>query len=104
MSSTETVNLAVSTTEIGSVSDVASAISNKIEEFANKYGVGGQYNKERTKQDLILFLAERNKVGLEELEVSILDDGSVGVGDVITGRRKADLIFKIQYADSRRYV
>lgn len=102
MSATETVNLTVSATEVRSISDVASLIANKIQKFADKYGVGDQYDKGRTERDVTYFLAKSKTVRLEELEISILDDGSTTVGGTMTGRRRADLIFRIQYADGRR--
>lgn len=102
MSATETVNLTVSATEVRSISDVASIIASKIQKFADKYGVGEQYDKGRTERDVTYFLAKSKTVRLEELEISILDDGSTTVGGTMTGRRKADLIFRIQYADGRR--
>lgn len=102
LSSTETINLTISATEVRSVSDVASIIANTIQRFADKYGVGSQYDRARTESDLIYFLVKSKIVQLEELEVSILDDGRVGVGGALTGRRKADLIFRINYTDNRR--
>lgn len=102
MSTTETINLTVSATEVRSISDVASIIANTIQKFADKYGVGDQYDKSRTERDITYFLSKRVVVGLEELEVSILDDGSTSVGGTMTGRRKADLIFRIRYSGNRR--
>lgn len=96
MSETETVNLTISTAEVRSISDVASIIANKIQKFANRYGVVNQYDKEMTEADLIYFLAKRNVLGLERLEVHILDDGEIGVGR-FRGRRKATLVFNINY-------
>lgn len=97
MSATETVNLTISATEIQSVSDVASIIANKIQSFANKYGVGNQYNEELTEEDMIFFLTKRKTLGLEQLEVHILDNGKVAAGSY-SGRRKATLIFRINYS------
>ena len=96
MAETETVNLTISTTEVQSISDVASIVANKVQGFANKYGVGQQYDKEMTEQDLVFFMAKRNTLGLERLEVHILDDGEIGIGS-FRGRRKATLIFNINY-------
>lgn len=96
MSATETVNLTISAAEVQSISDVALIIANKIQNFANKYGVGHQYDKELTEGDLIYFFAKRNAIGLERLEVHILDNGEIGIG-TFRGRRKATLIFNINY-------
>lgn len=96
MAETETVNLTISTAEVQSISDVATIVANEIQNFANKYGVGHQYDKEMTEQDLIFFLAKRNALDLEQLEVHILDNGEIGVG-TFRGRRKATLIFNINY-------
>lgn len=102
MTETQTVNLTISSTEVRSISDVASIIANTIQKFADKSGVGEQYDKGRTERDVTYFLAKSKTVRLEELEVSILDDGSTTVGGTMTGRRMADLIFRIRYADGRR--
>jgi hypothetical protein len=102
MSATETVNLTVSATEVRSISDVASIIANTIQKFADKYGVGDQYDKNRIERDITYFMSKSGTAGLEELEISILDDGSTIVGGTMTGRRMADLIFRIRYADGRR--
>jgi len=102
MSATETVNLTVSATEVRSISDVASIIANTIQKFAEKYGVEDQYDQVKLEKDLSYFLVKRNAVGLEEIEISILDDGSATMGGTVTGRRLADLIFRIRYADGRR--
>ena len=96
MSATETVNLTISATEVQSINDVATIIANRIQGFANKYGVGNQYDKELTEEDLIYFLAKRNTIGLERLEVHILDNGEIGVG-TFRGERKATLIFNVNY-------
>jgi len=96
MSKTETVNLTISATEVRSISDVASMIAETIQSFAEKYGVADQYDKERTEQDLIYFLVKRNALDLEQLEVHVLDDGEIGIGK-FSGKRKATLIFKINY-------
>ncbi len=104
MSSTETIDLTVSGVETRSLSEIAAKASRKISEFAAKHGCGDQYDQKKTEEDLIVFLAKRNAVRLEELEVSILDDGSVDVGDTLSGRRKADLILRFNYTDGRRYL
>ncbi len=100
MSSTETVNLTINATEVRSISDVAATIANTIQTFANKYGVSDEYDKERTEQDLILFLVKRETLHLERLEVHILEDGEIGVGNY-SGKRKADLFFNISYSGGR---
>ena len=102
MSATETINLTVSATEVRSISDVASIIASKIQKFADKYGVGDQYDQGKPERDVPYFLAKSKAVRLEELEISILDDGSTTVGGTMMGRRKADLVFRIRYADGRR--
>jgi hypothetical protein len=96
MSKTETVNLTISAAEVRSISEVASIIAETIQSFAEKYGVADQYDKEKTEQDLIYFLVKRNAVGLEQLEVHVLEDGEVGVGE-FSGKKKATLIFRINY-------
>lgn len=96
MSATEVVNLTINTTEVQSISDVVSTMANKIQKFADKYGVGYQHDKQRTEEDLIYFLVKRNIVNLETLEVHILDDGEIGVGS-FRGKRRATLRFNIRY-------
>lgn len=97
MSQTETVNLTINMAEVQSISDVATMIADEIQNFADKYGVGDQHDKEATEADMIYFMAKRKKLGLERLEVHILDDGDVAIGS-FSGRRKATLIFNIKYA------
>jgi hypothetical protein len=97
MSQTETVNLTVNMAEVRSISDVATTIANEIQSFAAKHGVGEQYDSKATEADLIYFMAKREKLGLERLEVHILEDGEIAVGS-FKGRRRATLIFNINYA------
>ena len=99
MSNTEVVNLTISTTEVESISEVASVMANMIQEFADRYGVGYQYDKQQTEEDLIYFLVKRNIVDLESLEIYILDNGEISV-DSINGRRLATLRFDIRYRGS----
>lgn len=103
MTSTETVELTISGVEAKSIAEIASKAAWKIGEFANKHGCGDQYDQKRTEEDLIVFLAKRNVVGLQELEISILDDGSVDVGSAITGTRRADLLLRFNYSGERRH-
>lgn len=97
MSETEVVNLTISTTEVQSVADVASIMAEKIQEFADRYGVGHQHDKQQSEEDFIVFLTKRGVLDLEELEVHILEDGQIGVGS-FSGRRLATLRFNIRYA------
>jgi hypothetical protein len=93
---TEVVNLTISTTEVQSISDVASIMAEKIQEFAEKYGVGSQHDKQQSEEDFVYFLAKRGILNLETIEVHILEDGQIGVGS-FTGRRVATLRFNIRY-------
>jgi hypothetical protein len=102
MSTTEIVNLTVSKTEVQSVSTIASLVTEKIVNFAEKYGVRGQFDEKKLEEDLIFFLVKSKTVRIEELEITILDDGSTAVGGTIVGRRLADLRFRITYSDGRR--
>jgi hypothetical protein len=97
MSETEVVNVTINSTEVQSVSDVSSIMANEIHKFAKKHGVDSQYDKKLSKGDFIKLLVERKIVGLETLEVHILEDGEIGVGS-FTGRRVATLRFNIRYA------
>jgi len=102
MSKSEAISVSVSVSEAKSISEVARTIVEEIEGFARKYGVADQFDKDRMLQDCIIFLAERDIVGLEELRVSILEDG-VAFGDSVRGTRVADLIFQIVYKETRGY-
>ena len=102
MSATETVNLTVSASEVRSISKISSLIASKTKSFARKYGVEDQYDEAKLERDVSYFLVKSETVRLEELEISILDDGSTTVGGTMTGRRRADLIFRIRYADGGR--
>ena len=104
MSSTETVELTVSRSETRSLAEIASRAARMIGEFADRQGVGNQYDEKRTEEDLIVFLAKRNTVKLEELEISILDDGNVDVGNNLRGRRIADLILRFNYTNEKRSI
>jgi|GEM_PF-3041271 hypothetical protein len=98
MSEVEVVNLAVSAAEVRSISEIATLIADEILKFAEKYGVADQYNRDRLEEDVALFLVKRKVVGLEELRISILEDGA-SIGDSLTGKRIADLIFRIRYKE-----
>lgn len=102
MSATDTLNLTVSKTEIKNVSDTASVVTKKIVHIAEKYGVRGQFDEKKLEEDLIFFLVKSKTVRIEELEISIMDDGSTSVGGTITGKRLADLRFRISYSDGGR--
>ena len=102
MPSTETIDLTVSGVEARSIDSIADKAVLEIDEFASRHGCGGQVNKRKLKDDLIIFLAKRDALHLEELQISILDDGSVGVGGVVTGRRSSDLILRFSYSNERR--
>lgn len=102
MSATEVVNQTVSSTEVKSISKIASILTKRTVDFAEKYGVRDQFDEKKLEEDLIFFLVKSKAVRIEELEISILEDGGASVGGAITGRRKADLVFRIDYADGRR--
>jgi len=102
MSKSEVVSLSVSVSEARSISEVARAIVDEIDQWCQKHGVADQFDKDRMLQDCIIFLAERDIVGLEELRVSILEDG-VSFGNSVKGSRVADLIFQIVYKEARGY-
>lgn len=97
MSTTEVVNLTINATEVQSISDVATIMAKKIQQFADKHGVGYQHDQQQTEQDLVYFLVKRGIVNLEELEVHILEDGRVGVNSY-TGRRRSTLRFNLRYS------
>jgi hypothetical protein len=97
MSTTEVVNVTINSTEVQSISDIASIMADKIQEFADRYAVGDQHDRKQTEEDLICFLVKRNIVNLETLEIHVLDDGQIGVGN-FSGRRLATLRFNILYA------
>jgi len=99
MSEAESITLTISESEVRSISEVAKRIVVEIEEFARKHGVQDQFDKRQLLEDLYVFLVERHVVGLEELRVSILEDGSISTDNVISGRRIADLIFRIVYRE-----
>jgi len=102
MSATETANITVNKNETQSVSENASLITKKIVQIADKYGVRGQFDETKLEEDLIFFLVKNKTVRIEELEISIMEDGSASVGGTISGRRLADLRFRISYSDGRR--
>jgi hypothetical protein len=98
---TKVIDLAVSTTEVRSIADIAGLIVDEIQVFATKYGVADQFDRDKIEEDLAIFLVQRRKVRLEELRVSIVD-GGVEFGNTIQGNRIADLLFRIHYKDSSR--
>ncbi len=101
--STETVNLTINATEVRSISEVASIIANAIQDFADRWGVGGQYDRERMEQDMIMFLVKRNSLNLTRLECHVMEDGTVSTG-YVSGRRKADLFINLRYVGGRGYL
>ncbi len=103
MSATETVDLTINATEVHSVNDVAAIIVSKTGQFANHYGCGGQFDAKTTEDDLLFFFVKRKQLGLERLEVHILEDGEIAVGE-FSGRRKATLVFNIHYVGGRGYL
>jgi hypothetical protein len=103
MSQTEVVELTVSEAEVESVAGAASFINKHTKRFSSKHGVANQYNERTTEDDLIVYIAKRDIVQLQELEVSVLEDGAKDKGNTIQGKRKADLIFRINYAPSAGY-
>lgn len=102
MSKSEVISVSVSVSEARSISEVARTIVEEIDEFSRKHGVADQFNKDELLQDCIIFLAERDIVGLDELRVSILEDG-VSFGSSVKGNRVADLVFHIIYKEARGY-
>ena len=70
--------------------------------LARKYGVEDQFDRKSFEEDLAIFLVKRKIVGLRELRVSVLEGGDIRVGDVIRGKRRADLIIRLHYKGVRR--
>lgn len=103
MSATEVVDLTINATEVRSINDVSALIVSKIGQFANHYGVGDQFDAKTTEEDMSLFLVKRRQLGLEQLTVHILEDGEVAVGS-FAGRRKATIVFNINYVGGRGYI
>lgn len=102
MSKSEVRSISVSVSEAKSISEVARTIVEEIDDFARRHGVADQFDKNKMLEDCIIFLAERDIVGLEEIRVSILEDG-VSFGNSVRGTRVADLIFRIIYKEERGY-
>jgi hypothetical protein len=102
MSKSEVISVSVNISEARSISEVARTIVEEIDRFARKHGVANQFNKEELLHDIIIFLTERDIVGLEELRVSILENG-VTFGSSVKGTRIADLTFRIIYKEARGY-
>lgn len=102
MSKSEVISIAVSVSEARSISEVARRIAEEIDQWTRKHGVADQFDKDRMLQDCIIFLAERDIVGLEELRVSVLEDG-VSLGHSVRGTRVADLVFRIVYKEAGGY-
>lgn len=99
MSEAEVINLAVSETEVQSISTVAAKIVEEIKNFAEKHGVAIPYDIQKIEEDLIIFLTKRKVVNLRKIRVGILEGGGMIIGDTITGKRRADLIFRIIYKE-----
>ena len=97
----EVVEVAVSATEVRSISEVVSIITQEIKAFAEKHGVLDQFNEKSFEEDLAIFLVKRRIVDLRELRVSVLEGGDVQIGDVIRGNRRADLIIRLHYKGVR---
>jgi len=99
MSGAEVIDLAISSTEVQSISQTITAIIQAILAFANKYGVGDQFDVKRMEDDFAIFLVKRKVVNLRELRVSVLEDGGIQLGDTVTGKRRADLFIRLHYKD-----
>jgi hypothetical protein len=97
MSETQVVDVAISTTEVKSIADVAAKLAEEITEFAKYYGVGDQIDPKKLEEDFIIFLARRKVLDLRELRVSVLEGGEIQLGNTIRGSRRADLIIRIHY-------
>lgn len=97
MSEAEVIDLAVSEAEVQSISSVASRMVEEIRKFAEKWRVSIPYDIQRIEEDFIIFLTKRRIVNLRKVRVGILEGGDVQIGDIISGKRKADLIFRIVY-------
>lgn len=93
----EVVDIVVSEAEATSISEVASKIVDETASFANKWNVPIPYDLQKIEEDLIIFLTKRKQTNLTKLRVTVLEDGDIGFGDTVRGKRKADLIFRIVY-------
>jgi hypothetical protein len=97
MSQTQVVDVAISTTEVKSIADVAAKIVHEIKDFAKYYGVEDQFDPRKLEEDLIIFLVRRKILDLRELRVSVLEGGDIRLGNTIRGSRRADLLIRIHY-------
>jgi hypothetical protein len=97
MAESQVVDIVVSEAEAASISEVASKIINETASFANKWNVEIPYDLQKIEEDLIIFLTKRKQTNLTKLRVTVLEDGDVAFGDTVSGKRKADLIFRIVY-------
>jgi len=99
MSETEVIDLAISSTEVRSLSEVIAIIVQALLGFAQKYGVADQFDAKRMEEDLAIFLVRRRVVNLTELRATILEGGDLQLGDTIRGNRKADLLIRLHYKE-----
>jgi len=96
LSETRVIDVVVDQTEIKSLSKIGTLIADETEAYTTKYGVREQLNKESLRRHAIQLLVERSVVGLSELVLHISEDG-LTEGNVISGKRIADLVFRFHY-------
>ena len=99
MSETEVIDIAVSSAEVKSISEVITVIIQALLGFAAKYGVSDQFDAKRMEEDLAIFLVKRRVVGLTELRATILEGGDIQLGDTVSGNRRADLLIRLHYKE-----
>ena len=97
MSKAEVIDLVVSEAEVQSIAQVAARIVEEIRRFAERWHVAIPYDMNEIEEDLIVFLTKRKVVNLRKIRVGILEGGNIAIGDSISGKRRADLIFRIIY-------
>lgn len=98
---TQVIDLTIDMAEVRSVNDVSAKIVSKIGQFANHYGVGGDFDAQRTDEDITLMLVKKNQVGLRQLTIHVLEDGQIAVGS-FSGRRIATLLINLHYVNGGR--
>ena len=103
MSTTEVVNLTINATEVYSLNDTVTKMVSKTAEFSNRYGLGDQFDARTVEEDLLFFLVKRKQLGLKRLAIHVLEDGEIAVGS-FSGRRKATLIFNLNYIGGKGYI
>jgi len=98
LSETQVIDIVVDQTEVTSISRAIASVIKEAEAYTAKYGVRDQLDAVKLKKDAIELLVERSVVGLTELTLHVSEDG-VTEGNVISGKRIADLIFRFHYKE-----